>query len=259
VSDLSAAALVAASRARGLEPPVRFVEEVDSTNRALRADPGAPDGAALVAGRQTAGRGRLGRAWQAPEGTALALSVVLHPALPLARLPLVVLAAGVATAEACAAAVGPVGARMLRLKWPNDLLDVEGRKIAGILAEAEPAGQAVSRLVVGIGINVGAAPSGPFTAGSLADHGPAPDRAALAVDLVVRLRHAARQAAIEPAAVLDAWRRWDGTAGRRVSVGGVTGTALGVGPTGALLVRDAAGREHRVLAGDVEMVSVEGR
>lgn len=250
---LSADRLRAASEAIGLTPSVGFIDEVDSTNRALHQAGllGAQDGTALVAGVQTAGKGRLGRSWLAPPDTALALSILLRPDLPLRKLPLVVLGAGVATAEACG--------RPCRLKWPNDVLDVEGRKIAGILAEAEAQKGRVDFVVVGIGVNVGGSPDGPFDASSLAEvQGAAPDRAELAARIVAGVRAWTRRVGEDPAAVLEAWRQWDGTVGRRVRVEGVEGIATGVGPSGALLVEDEAGREHRVLAGDVEMVRIAG-
>jgi BirA family biotin operon repressor/biotin-[acetyl-CoA-carboxylase] ligase len=123
---------------------VRELGETDSTNRQLLAlaGGGAPEGVVLVAEFQSAGRGRLGRSWLAPPGSALLVSVLLRPGLPPDRLHLVTMAAGVA-ARSAAAAEG------VQLKWPNDLLGPDGRKLAGILAEA--AGGAV---VVGMGLNV---------------------------------------------------------------------------------------------------------
>jgi len=100
---------------------------------------GLPLGSAVVADHQTAGRGRLGRTWEAPPGTALLASFVL-PARPLASL-----AAGVAAAHAC----GPAS----RLKWPNDVL-LGGAKLAGLLAELHG-----DRVIVGIGINLSWAPA----------------------------------------------------------------------------------------------------
>ena len=105
--------------------------------------PDAPHGAVAVAEHQTEGRGRLGRVWIDEPGAGLALSVVLRPPPPVARWPELTLVA----AEAVAAAIGP-GAS---IKHPNDVL-VDGRKVAGILAEAS------ERVVLGIGVNVGRAP-----------------------------------------------------------------------------------------------------
>jgi len=126
---------------------VRWFEVVDSTNRYLleRAAEGAPEGVVAVADEQTAGRGRLGRAWVAPAGSALLVSVLLRPALRAEQTHLVTLAAGLAALDAVDA-LTPVRAG---LKWPNDVV-VDDRKLAGILAEADGAGA----VVVGMGCNV---------------------------------------------------------------------------------------------------------
>jgi BirA family biotin operon repressor/biotin-[acetyl-CoA-carboxylase] ligase len=126
---------------------VRWFDRVDSTNRYLLqcASEGAPEGVVAVADEQTAGRGRLGRTWVAPAGSALLVSVLLRPALPAERMHLVTLAAGLAALDAIDA-LTPVRAG---LKWPNDVV-VDDRKLAGVLAEADGAGA----VVVGMGCNV---------------------------------------------------------------------------------------------------------
>jgi BirA family biotin operon repressor/biotin-[acetyl-CoA-carboxylase] ligase len=122
--------------------PYRYLERCESTQRELPAD--APEGAVVAAGEQTAGRGRLGRSWQAAPGTSLLFSVNLRPAVETARLPELSVVAGLATAEAVRRVTGLVP----EIKLPNDLL-LEGRKLAGILAEARE-----DRVVLGIGVNV---------------------------------------------------------------------------------------------------------
>jgi BirA family biotin operon repressor/biotin-[acetyl-CoA-carboxylase] ligase len=137
----------------GVWDEVRVVPETGSTNAdlLLEARAGVPEGAVLVAERQTAGRGRLDRAWQAPAGTALTFSVLLRPDLPGTRLGWLPLLAGVAVVDA----VNRLAAVDAGLKWPNDLLvrPADGRlpygKCAGILAEA-----ASDAVVLGIGLNV---------------------------------------------------------------------------------------------------------
>jgi BirA family biotin operon repressor/biotin-[acetyl-CoA-carboxylase] ligase len=126
---------------------VRWFERTDSTNRYLLecAATGAPEGVVAVADEQTAGRGRLGRTWVAPAGSALLVSVLLRPGLPAARTHLVTLAAGLAAVDAIDA-LSPVRPG---LKWPNDVV-VDDRKLAGILAEADGAGA----VIVGMGCNV---------------------------------------------------------------------------------------------------------
>ena len=150
-----AARLLDLLAAKGLRwpAPVEALATVSSTNDRLKelARGGAPEWTAVMADRQTAGRGRQGRSWVSHEGD-LFLSVLLRPMPAAAGIGLVPLAAGIATQEALAA-LGIVG----RLKWPNDVL-VGGRKIAGILCEAATGGLGVESVVVGIGVNVAAPP-----------------------------------------------------------------------------------------------------
>ncbi|MDP9336594.1 MAG: biotin--[acetyl-CoA-carboxylase] ligase [Actinomycetota bacterium] len=126
---------------------VRWFERIDSTNRYLLqcASEGSSEGVVAVADEQTAGRGRLGRAWVAPAGSALLASVLLRPALPVERTHLVTLAAGLAALDA----IDALTTVRAGLKWPNDVV-VDDRKLAGILAEADGAGA----VVVGMGCNV---------------------------------------------------------------------------------------------------------
>jgi BirA family biotin operon repressor/biotin-[acetyl-CoA-carboxylase] ligase len=121
--------------------PYYYAVETGSTQRLLPED--APHGAVAVAEHQTAGRGRLGRVWVDEPGTGLALSVALQPPPPIARWPELTLVA----AQAVAGAIGGSAT----IKHPNDVL-VDGRKVAGVLAEAG------ERVVLGIGVNVGTAP-----------------------------------------------------------------------------------------------------
>jgi BirA family biotin operon repressor/biotin-[acetyl-CoA-carboxylase] ligase len=126
---------------------VRWFEIIDSTNRYLLecASEGSPEGVVAVADEQTAGRGRLGRAWIAPAGSALLVSALLRPAVPVGQTHLVTLAAGLAALDA----IDALTSVRARLKWPNDVV-VDDRKLAGILAEADGAGA----VVVGMGCNV---------------------------------------------------------------------------------------------------------
>jgi len=119
----------------------RYAEVVPSTQRMLANDDG--EGAVAVAEEQTEGRGRLGRSWEAPEGTSVLVSVLLLPAVQAARLPELSLVAGGAVAEAIAEVTGIEPT----IKFPNDVL-IGGRKVAGILAESSE-----GRVVLGIGVN----------------------------------------------------------------------------------------------------------
>jgi BirA family transcriptional regulator, biotin operon repressor / biotin---[acetyl-CoA-carboxylase] ligase len=120
----------------------RYAETTDSTQRMLAED--ESEGAIAVAEVQTEGRGRLGRAWDAPAGTSVLVSVLLLPAVEAPRLPELSLVAGGAVAQAIAEVTGLEPA----IKFPNDIL-VRSRKVAGILAESSE-----GRVVLGIGVNV---------------------------------------------------------------------------------------------------------
>lgn len=216
---------------------VRWFTTLDSTNRYLLqcATTGAPAGLVAVADEQTAGRGRLGRTWVAPAGSALLVSALLRPDLPADRTHLVTLAAGLA---AIAALENLTDVRA-GLKWPNDVV-IGDRKLAGILAEADGAGA----IVVGMGCNVRPDALPP----ELADIATAVevDREQLLVEWLVA--YDARLAALD-AVVPEAIAR-SATLGRRVRVElpheTITGTATGLTEEGFLVV------DGRVVsAGDV--------
>ena len=119
----------------------RYAEITDSTQRMLAKD--EAEGAVAVADEQREGRGRLGRAWEAPAGTSVLVSVLLLPAVEAPRLPELSLVAGGAVAQAIVEVTGLEPT----IKFPNDIL-VGGRKVAGILAESSE-----GRVVLGIGVN----------------------------------------------------------------------------------------------------------
>ncbi len=131
--------------------------ELGSTSGEIiqRAKAGEPAGLAVLAFRQTAGRGSRGRAWSAPEGN-LNLSILLRPGHPAAQAGLFSLMSGIAVVEALEA----LGAKNLMLKWPNDVLH-NGAKLAGILIDAAPGETGLDWLAMGIGINLAAAPEIP--------------------------------------------------------------------------------------------------
>ncbi len=131
--------------------PVRHFAEIDSTNRYLLDEgrAGAPEGMVAVADYQHAGRGRLGRRWEAPPGSNLLASVLLRPALAIDELHVCTVAVALAAAVACERGAGVVP----DLKWPNDLM-VGGRKLGGVLAEALPGRDHGATVVVGLGLNV---------------------------------------------------------------------------------------------------------
>ena len=219
---------------------------------------GAPDGTVVVADAQTAGRGRLGRAWHTAPGKSLALSVLLREGCEPAALGLLPLAAGLAAAEALAA----LGARPA-LKWPNDVL-LAGRKVAGVLCETRRGGA-----VAGVGMNLGQAaadfpPEIAATATSLTLAGIAVAREDVAAALLDALE--ARWDALRrdgPAELLAAWSAradfWGAPVTVRAGDGTLTGVALGLDAAGALRLALADGAETAVRAGDLDLGAAEAR
>jgi BirA family biotin operon repressor/biotin-[acetyl-CoA-carboxylase] ligase len=130
---------------------VQRVVSTGSTNADLLAlaRQGAPDGLVLVAEEQTAGRGRLGRTWEARRGSSLLVSLLVRPAPDLADLHLLTQWVALAAVRACQ----EVCSVQVALKWPNDLV-IGSRKLAGVLAESVVEGERVTAVVIGIGLNV---------------------------------------------------------------------------------------------------------
>ncbi|MFM8944573.1 MAG: biotin--[acetyl-CoA-carboxylase] ligase [Actinomycetota bacterium] len=151
---LTESSLATALAAAGLDAPVRAEGTVTSTQAIARdlAEAGAPAWTLVSAEHQTEGRGRHGRTWtDAPGG--LLVSTVLRPPVSAPRAGLVPLLAGAAMAEACEEATG---VRVV-CRWPNDLL-VGERKVGGMIAESRIEGDAIAWIVLGVGVNVAAAP-----------------------------------------------------------------------------------------------------
>jgi len=239
----------------GLDAPytVEYHDSVDSTNNRARerAIEGAVD-TAVVADEQLGSRGRLDRSWTAPSGGVWCL-VVLQPDLPPAHVPLVSLAAGVATATACREA--GVDAH---LKWPNDVLVGDsskrgGRKLAGILTEMEGEADRVSWLIVGIGVNANIdAEELPAGATTLrAETGGDIDRRLF----VQRLLESLHDQLADPDGVLDRWRKYSSTLGQAVRIElpnrVIEGEAVDVRFPGGLVV-DTGSEQEVVHAGDCE-------
>ena len=132
--------------------PRRWLAETASTNDVARdwALAGAPDGALVVAARQTRGRGRRERTWDSPASTGLYASFILRPDWPADQAPNLAIVAGMAAFRALERA----GVKNLRMKWPNDVL-ADGKKICGVLVEPRLGAGRIEFAVAGIGINVG--------------------------------------------------------------------------------------------------------
>jgi BirA family biotin operon repressor/biotin-[acetyl-CoA-carboxylase] ligase len=221
----------------------------DSTNERARelAMTGAPHGTLVTAHEQRAGRGRQGRRWTAPPGSAVLMSLVVRELQE--RHALLPLAVAVATCEACE----EVAEVECRIKWPNDVW-VGRRKLAGILIEGRPQD---GWAVVGIGLNVSTAPEdfpGELREGAtslrIAGRGRAPDNDAVLQALIAALDRLLASSAEE---VLSAWRSRDALRGERVRWRDGEGVASGIDHGGALLVDTADGRVA-LGAGEVHLI-----
>jgi BirA family transcriptional regulator, biotin operon repressor / biotin---[acetyl-CoA-carboxylase] ligase len=217
---------------------------------------GADEGFTCIAAEQTAGRGRQGRKWVAPAGSALLASVLLRrsPAVALG----VPFAAGLALVDVLASAHGIAAG----LKWPNDVL-VDRRKLAGILSEVEPTSSTGERVAIALGLGVNLRverfPEGTDAVSLhtlIADPPAADELLAVWADAL-----GLRVATLEHGGIgtlLGDWRRCAVGLGSPVTVRGpagtVAGVAIDVGEDGALLV-EASGQMHRFLAGDVHLDS----
>lgn len=233
------------------------LERCGSTNdeAARLAAGGAPHGTVVSAGEQSAGRGRLGRAWSSPRGH-LYLSVLLRPALRPAEVPPITLAAGVAVAETAAA----LGARP-ELKWPNDVL-CGGKKLAGVLTEMASRGGAVEHVVVGVGLDL--AGEHPAELDAIAttlerEAGRAIDPRAARARLLVELeRWLGAYLAGGVAAIAPTWLGHARLEGRRIRAsgadGGFEGRAVGLAPDGRLELVGDRGDHYYVSAGEVAAV-----
>ncbi len=240
--------------------PLYVYQQIGSTNdeAKLLAENGAPEGLLIVAEEQTAGRGRGGRAWLTPPGGALAFSLVLRPALSAEQAARLVMLAGVAVCEA----IEQTTAARPQLKWPNDVL-LNGKKLAGLLAESALRGEALEYAVLGVGLNVSWAPAPEqvdFPATSLqAETGHEVDRAKLLRAILARLE--ARYAQLNDEATFTAlfadWRVRLTLLGQpaelRLETETLVGVAEDVAPDGALLFRLSSGETRRVLAGNLHL------
>ena len=214
--------------------PRLHLRQVDSTNRRARelAEAGAPHGTVVTTTEQTAGRGRQGRSWLAPPGTAVLMSLLVrdHIGAPAS------LTAAVAVCEACEAAT----AARCAIKWPNDVW-IEGRKVAGILVEARPD---AAWTVIGIGVNVSSASADlPAAVGGSAtslEHASPPAPGVEAV-LAAILSALARRLSDPSEWVLEAWRSRDVLRGEQVRWPHGEGRAGGIDEAGRLLVERPAG------------------
>jgi len=236
--------------------PRLHLRRTGSTNDRARelAIAGAPHGTLVTASEQTAGRGRQGRVWSAPAGSALLASLVLRSPPPLLALISAVAVCDVAGPDA-------------QIKWPNDIVLARGGdsepalgKLAGILIEGRPQ---EGWAVLGIGLNVAVRPEqfSPELRRTAATLGLAPD--AIESILAALLQALQRRLAEPDEAILEAWRERDALRGREIAWGQADdtapashGRAEGVDGAGRLIVALPDGAHTSIDAGEVHLVAV---
>lgn len=240
---------------------VHAFSDIDSTNTiAFRlALKGADEGEVVVAESQAAGKGRMGRHWESPPGMNCYLSIILRPSFAPNKMPLITLM----TAVVCAEAIEEVTGLFPGIKWPNDLL-LNGKKLGGILTEADMEMDRINFVIVGIGINVNM-PRISFpasirdTATSLWEAlGGEVSRIALIQALLRHYESWYQRLGQEGGEEIR--RRWEDISqirGKEVEVTfmgeQVRGTALEIDADGALLVQEVGGEVKRIVAGDVHV------
>ncbi len=246
---------------------IEYRPAVGSTNdiaKQLGAE-GAPEATLVIADEQTAGRGRLGRAWWSPPGTAIAMSLLLRPTFAPLRAHRLTMLAGLAAAEA----IEQVTELRVGLKWPNDIVIDKSTipntqypilKLGGILSEASIAGEAFEFAVVGLGLNISVDFRGradlPEATSLMIESGHEVDRLAILRAIVERF--AARYAVIDQDEALRAnWSARLVMLGRQVVAQrgdeSFAGLAEGVDESGALLIRGDDGALRRVDAADMTL------
>lgn len=236
-----------------------YFESVDSTNRAARelADKDAGGGTVVVAEKQTAGKGRLGREWHSPFRTGIWMSVILRPEIAPVDAPKITLAVATAVAKALAEETGLNPG----IKWPNDIL-LNGKKVCGILTEMKADMDRIHYVIVGMGINVNDMefPEGlRETATSLFLEAVKSFSRPLITAAVLNQLEPVYFSLIQKGfgEIRGDWKKYSVNLGREVMVNTIKetieGVATDIDQDGLLLVKKADGSIQKITAGDVTM------
>ncbi|QOS79866.1 biotin--[acetyl-CoA-carboxylase] ligase [Paenibacillus sp. JNUCC31] len=224
------------------------------------AEQGQSEGAVVLAEEQTGGRGRFGRKWFSPPGRGIWMSVLMRPELALQNTPQLTLLTGVAVCRAIRACTGADAG----IKWPNDLL-INGRKVCGILLESTVEDHEVRYCIAGIGVDVNFDPKDyPEDLKSIAtslkmETGQSIDRTKLAAAILSELEHLYFLYQKEGFGVISSlWEALSVSMNREIKVvnpqGGLEGMAIGLDPSGALIVEKQNGERVSVYSGEVSLV-----
>lgn len=238
---------------------IHCFDEVDSTQNVAQKliREGAPEGTLVLAERQTAGRGRLGRHWHSPKGKGIYMSLVVKPDIPLHMTPHLTLLSAVALCRAIRREVPEVEPQ---IKWPNDLL-IGGRKICGILLESIAENESLRYIVTGIGISCNLLPEDyppellDKATSLLIESGKRVERAPLIAQFLRQLEELYalyRSQGFGPIRTL--WEASAATLGQTVrsadALGPFEGVAVGLNEWGGLILRQADGAERVMYSAD---------
>ncbi len=213
----------------------------------------APHGTLVLAESQTKGRGRLGRSWFSPKYKGIYFSLILRPEISPSASPVLTLLAAVSICEAIKKVVGLDA----QIKWPNDIF-ICNKKVSGILTEMNAEVDKVNFVVIGVGLNVNNDKKSLIAqATSLKEQAGQPvSRVLLLQELLRRIEN--NYSLLEdkgPQTIIDKWRSFSLTLGRRVKVycqdKHVEGAAVDIDQDGALLIRKDSGLTQKVFSGDV--------
>lgn len=227
---------------------VHHFDEVGSTMDVARelASKGAEAGTVVLAERQVKGKGRLGRSWLSPRG-GIYFSIVLKPRLSPVHAAKVTLMASVAVAQGIRKESGLPA----ELKWPNDVL-IHERKVCGILAEMAAEADAVTFVVVGVGMNVNTVVAEERATSLREETGRSVSRRSLLEAILDEIE--GLEGLLDSKELIERWKSLSATIGRRVRIVGmgeeVEGEAVDLGSGGELVVKEPDGSLRRVVAGD---------
>lgn len=221
-----------------------------ATNLALK---GAKEGTAVLAETQTKGRGRLGRVWHSPKYKGLYFSLILRPKISLDKASIITLLAGVSICEAVKEILG-LG---LQIKWPNDIL-MHNKKLGGILTEIKAEVDEVNFIIIGVGLNINNDSKTLISGSTSLKECKSEQVSRLAILQEVFYRLEVNYHILEkngPKAIIEKWRQFAITLGRRVKVYShkehLEGEAFDIDSDGGLLIRNDSGITHKVLSGDI--------
>ena len=252
-------------KTRWIGRDVRYFASIDSTNLYARrlGEEGAPEGILVIADEQTAGRGRSGRSWSTPPGSAIAMTLLLRPKIMPERISMVTLVMGMAVARAVRELYGLDAG----IKWPNDVV-VGGKKICGILTEMSSEMTAVNYIVIGVGINANVKEFPEEISATATSVSLETGKDAVRAELIAAVMKAFEEyyesftADADMRSLKDAYNAMLVNVNRQVRVlepgNEYTGEALGIDEAGRLLVKCEDGSVSRVYAGEVSVRGIYG-